>query len=145
MIFLIQSIPPAIISLNIDPRSPEPFVCDAEDDINSSTRNYCNSQDSRHTQFVDFNQSEDQMSGTLDLLSTETHRSLNLKKRPHLRSNLKELLQQQRTSLSIKYGARKYKEILKGISLYFNPGELIGIMGPSGETIIIFGVPIANC
>ena len=24
------------------------------------------------------------------------------------------------------------KEILKGISLYFNPGELVGIMGPSG-------------
>lgn len=24
------------------------------------------------------------------------------------------------------------KEILKGISLYFNPGNMIGIMGPSG-------------
>ena len=27
---------------------------------------------------------------------------------------------------------RNQKEILKGISLYFNPGELVGIMGPSG-------------
>jgi len=26
----------------------------------------------------------------------------------------------------------KYKVILKGISLYFNPGQLIAIMGPSG-------------
>ena len=25
------------------------------------------------------------------------------------------------------------KEILKGLSLYFNPGEMIGIMGPSGS------------
>lgn len=24
-------------------------------------------------------------------------------------------------------------EILKGVSVYFNPGELVGIMGPSGE------------
>ena len=28
---------------------------------------------------------------------------------------------------------REEKAILKGISLYFNPGEMIGIMGPSGE------------
>ena len=28
---------------------------------------------------------------------------------------------------------RVYKDILKGLSLYFNPGELVGIMGPSGE------------
>ena len=28
--------------------------------------------------------------------------------------------------------ARTEKMILHGISLYFNPGELIGIMGPSG-------------
>ena len=27
----------------------------------------------------------------------------------------------------------KRKKILKGISVYFNPGELIGIMGPSGK------------
>ena len=27
----------------------------------------------------------------------------------------------------------KEKEILKGISVYFNPGEMVGIMGPSGE------------
>ena len=26
----------------------------------------------------------------------------------------------------------KRKKILKGISVYFNPGEMIGIMGPSG-------------
>lgn len=28
------------------------------------------------------------------------------------------------------------KEILKGISTYFNPGELVAIMGPSGECTI---------
>ena len=28
---------------------------------------------------------------------------------------------------------KREKVILEGISLYFNPGELIGIMGPSGE------------
>ena len=27
---------------------------------------------------------------------------------------------------------KKEKKILKGISIYFNPGELVGIMGPSG-------------
>ncbi len=30
-----------------------------------------------------------------------------------------------------RFGYRK-KEILKGISVYFNPGEMIGVMGPSG-------------
>ena len=30
------------------------------------------------------------------------------------------------------FGGRVVKEILKGISIYFNPGEMIGIMGPSG-------------
>ncbi len=30
------------------------------------------------------------------------------------------------------FGGRVIKEILKGISIYFNPGEMIGIMGPSG-------------
>ena len=29
--------------------------------------------------------------------------------------------------------SRRKLEILKGISIYFNPGELIGIMGPSGQ------------
>ena len=29
----------------------------------------------------------------------------------------------------------KYKVILKGISLYFNPGQLIAIMGPSGISL----------
>ena len=28
---------------------------------------------------------------------------------------------------------KERKQILKGISVYFNPGELVGIMGPSGE------------
>ena len=28
--------------------------------------------------------------------------------------------------------SRPVKQILKGISLYFNPGEVVGIMGPSG-------------
>ena len=27
----------------------------------------------------------------------------------------------------------KRKKILKGLSVYFNPGEMIGIMGPSGK------------
>ena len=35
-------------------------------------------------------------------------------------------------SISVKQPKRE-KVILQGISLYFNPGELIGIMGPSGE------------
>jgi len=40
---------------------------------------------------------------------------------------------------SISEHKEKMKVILKGISLYFNPGQLIAIMGPSGEycTIII--------
>ena len=29
----------------------------------------------------------------------------------------------------------KVKMILKGVSLYFNPGQLIAIMGPSGKNI----------
>ena len=32
----------------------------------------------------------------------------------------------------------KVKVILKGISLYFNPGHLVAIMGPSGECIYKF-------
>ena len=28
---------------------------------------------------------------------------------------------------------QKVKKILKGLSLYFNPGQLVAIMGPSGE------------
>ena len=36
------------------------------------------------------------------------------------------------SSIGIKQPKRE-KVILEGISLYFNPGELIGIMGPSGE------------
>ena len=31
----------------------------------------------------------------------------------------------------------KTKTILKGISLYFNPGQLVAIMGPSGAYIHI--------
>ena len=30
----------------------------------------------------------------------------------------------------------KRKKILKGISVYFNPGEMIGIMGPSGKIFL---------
>ena len=29
----------------------------------------------------------------------------------------------------------KVKVILEGISLYFNPGQLVAIMGPSGEYV----------
>lgn len=43
------------------------------------------------------------------------------------------MMAKQRTSFgNIGYVSREQKRILKGISLYFNPGELIGIMGPSG-------------
>ncbi len=50
------------------------------------------------------------------------------------------MLAKQRTSFnSIRHGNREVKEILKGISLYFNPGELIGIMGPSGNTRMLWG------
>ena len=46
------------------------------------------------------------------------------------------MMARQRTSLrGMKYRQREEKEILKGISLYFNPGELIGIMGPSGQLL----------
>lgn len=31
-----------------------------------------------------------------------------------------------------KKNPKKKKEILKGISAYFNPGEMVAIMGPSG-------------
>lgn len=43
------------------------------------------------------------------------------------------MLARQRTSFNSIMGNREEKVILKGISLYFNPGEMIGIMGPSGE------------
>lgn len=33
---------------------------------------------------------------------------------------------------------REEKEILKGISIYFNPGELVGIMGPSGKNMHLY-------
>ena len=35
-------------------------------------------------------------------------------------------------STSVIKRPKREKVILEGISLYFNPGELIGIMGPSG-------------
>lgn len=48
------------------------------------------------------------------------------------------MLARQRTSFSsMRYMGREQKRILKGISLYFNPGELIGIMGPSGNVDVI--------
>ena len=31
---------------------------------------------------------------------------------------------------------QKVKKILKGISLYFNPGQLVAIMGPSGTGFV---------
>lgn len=31
----------------------------------------------------------------------------------------------------------KKKEIISGVSAYFNPGELVAVMGPSGNPIII--------
>ena len=31
------------------------------------------------------------------------------------------------------FGGRVTKEILKGVSVYFNPGNMVGIMGPSGS------------
>ena len=42
------------------------------------------------------------------------------------------------------------KKILKGISLYFNPGQLVAIMGPSGtELVCVFvcvcGVGVCAC
>jgi len=33
---------------------------------------------------------------------------------------------------------QKVKNILKGISLYFNPGQLVAIMGPSGIELVCF-------
>ena len=107
------------------------------DDINSSSRNYYDSQDSQYGEPLHNEKIEEEQTGKLN-----NHHSSEVpstaKKRADLSVNLKGLLSQQRTSLSIKYGARKYKEILKGISLYFNPGELIGIMGPSGKTNLLY-------
>lgn len=37
------------------------------------------------------------------------------------------------SSLMKKVFRTKRKKILKGISVYFNPGEMVGIMGPSGK------------
>ena len=37
----------------------------------------------------------------------------------------------------------KTKTILKGISLYFNPGQLVAIMGPSG-TVFLYSVFVNN-
>jgi len=125
------------VSLSIS-ESPEPNLLD--DDVNSSTRNYY---DSQNLSYGSRRVPEDEEKrggvsvgrGDLELLSVETQRSTD-RKESSFSSNLKELVVHQRNSLSVKYGARKHKEILKGISLYFNPGELIGIMGPSGETQI---------
>ena len=33
-------------------------------------------------------------------------------------------------------GKKRKKVILKGITTYFNPGELVAIMGPSGKIIV---------
>lgn len=46
------------------------------------------------------------------------------------------LMARHRTSFSGR-GSHEEKEILKGMSLYFNPGELIGIMGPSGTLHVV--------
>jgi len=35
---------------------------------------------------------------------------------------------------------QKVKKILKGISLYFNPGQLVAIMGPSGTIVPVMCV-----
>lgn len=43
------------------------------------------------------------------------------------------MLARQFTSFNAVKRSREEKVILKGISLYFNPGEMIGIMGPSGK------------
>ena len=45
------------------------------------------------------------------------------------------VMARQKASFSAMRYSREQKRILKGISLYFNPGELIGIMGPSGNVI----------
>ena len=37
------------------------------------------------------------------------------------------------------FGAYTEKKILNGISIYFNPGQLTGIMGPSGRHISTSG------
>ena len=39
------------------------------------------------------------------------------------------------SSITKKVFKTKRKKILKGLSVYFNPGEMIGIMGPSGKII----------
>lgn len=70
---------------------------------------------------------EGEMTGDLDIQAAESG-----KRDTKQSSKLKELLVKQRASISMKYASREHKDILKGISLYFNPGELIGIMGPSG-------------
>lgn len=37
-----------------------------------------------------------------------------------------------------KEGVGKKKDILRGISAYFNPGEMVAIMGPSGTLLLVF-------
>jgi ABC-type polysaccharide/polyol phosphate transport system ATPase subunit len=43
------------------------------------------------------------------------------------------MMARRHTSFSTMRQSKEEKAILKGISLYFNPGEMIGIMGPSGR------------
>lgn len=53
--------------------------------------------------------------------------------------------QKQKTKKSLRYSFNKKdgkkKEILKGISAYFNPGEMVAIMGPSGIAAPYLPIP----
>jgi len=77
--------------------------------------------------------------GRLDSKESETSGILNsaspliASKDPFTFPDVSNAALKRQDSKKIAKPVQKVKNILKGLSLYFNPGQLIAIMGPSGE------------